>query len=197
MQWPRNLLTDSGGFQMVSLLALAKIEEEGVTFQSPIDGTPMLLTPEESIGHQNRIGADIIMQLDDVVSSVMEDDARFEEAMYRYVPPTHPSTHPCLLHSLPVHPPTHPPIHTRSVRWLDRCLQAHARPTQQNLFGIIQGGLDTSPGGLRERCLKEMSKSTHPPTHSPTQPTKPLWDYSRRIRYLPRGPARTLSERNE
>ncbi|PWA79076.1 queuine tRNA-ribosyltransferase [Artemisia annua] len=49
MNWPRALLTDSGGFQMVSLLHLADITEEGVTFQSPVDGKPMLLTPEESI----------------------------------------------------------------------------------------------------------------------------------------------------
>jgi hypothetical protein len=68
MNWPRNILTDSGGFQMVSLLELAKIEEEGVTFRSPVDGTQMLLKPEDSIHHQNRIGSDIMMALDDVVS---------------------------------------------------------------------------------------------------------------------------------
>jgi queuine tRNA-ribosyltransferase len=42
------------------------------------------------------------------------------------------------------------------VRWLDRCFAAHKRPTEQNLFGIIQGGLDISPGGLREQCLEAM-----------------------------------------
>lgn len=65
--WPRGMLTDSGGFQMVSLLHLADITEEGVTFQSPVDGSRMLLTPEESIAIQNNLGADIMMQLDDVV----------------------------------------------------------------------------------------------------------------------------------
>lgn len=65
--WPRGMLTDSGGFQMVSLLHLAEITEEGVTFQSPVDGSRMLLTPEESIAIQNNLGADIAMQLDDVV----------------------------------------------------------------------------------------------------------------------------------
>lgn len=49
--------------QMVSLLHLAEITEEGVTFQSPVDGTRMLLTPEESMGIQNRLGADIMMAL--------------------------------------------------------------------------------------------------------------------------------------
>ena len=62
-----NLLTDSGGFQMVSLLELAHITEEGVNFRSHVDGKEVVLTPEMSIGHQNRIGGDIIMQLDDVV----------------------------------------------------------------------------------------------------------------------------------
>eukprot|EP00960_Hanusia_phi_P061277 764796-Hanusia_phi.AAC.3 len=49
MGWRRSILTDSGGFQMVSLLKLANITEEGVTFQSPSDGSQMLLTPEKSI----------------------------------------------------------------------------------------------------------------------------------------------------
>jgi queuine tRNA-ribosyltransferase len=48
---------------MVSLLHLAEITEEGVTFQSPVDGSRLLLTPEESIQIQNRLGADIIMAL--------------------------------------------------------------------------------------------------------------------------------------
>lgn len=82
MNWPRALLTDSGGFQMVSLLHLADITEEGVTFQSPVDGKPMLLTPEESIQIQNRIGADIIMALDDVVKTTITGP-RIEEAMHR------------------------------------------------------------------------------------------------------------------
>ena len=78
-------LTDSGGFQMVSLLDLADISEEGVTFQSPVDGQQMLLTPEKSMHIQNDIGADIIMALDDVVSSVAADDERFEEATHRTI----------------------------------------------------------------------------------------------------------------
>ncbi|XP_011499254.1 PREDICTED: probable queuine tRNA-ribosyltransferase [Ceratosolen solmsi marchali] len=82
MNWNRALLTDSGGFQMVSLLKLAKITEEGVEFSSPFDGSKCLLTPERSIQIQNSIGADIIMQLDDVVHSLTEKP-RVEEAMYR------------------------------------------------------------------------------------------------------------------
>ena len=75
---------------------------------------------------QNEIGADIIMQLDDVVSSVSDDMDRFREAT------------------------------ARSIRWLDRCIAAHKRPHDQNLFGIIQGGLDVSEGGLRDVCLAGM-----------------------------------------
>jgi len=56
---------------MVSLLQLAEITEEGVTFQSPHDNSSMLLSPEMSIELQNIIGADIMMQLDDVVSSLV------------------------------------------------------------------------------------------------------------------------------
>ncbi|KAL6578368.1 hypothetical protein OROMI_010696 [Orobanche minor] len=138
MNWPRALLTDSGGFQMVSLLHLADITEKGVTFQSPVDGKPMLLTPEESIQIQclfswdfikvlngveqlkNRIGADIIMALDDVVKTTITGP-RIEEAMYR------------------------------TLRWIDRCIAAHKRPHDQNLFGIVQGGLDPV---LRDICVK-------------------------------------------
>jgi len=81
MGWRRAMLTDSGGFQMVSLLKLANITEEGVTFQSPSDGSKMLLTPEKSIQLQNEIGADIMMALDDVVSSTTPSRERVEEVM--------------------------------------------------------------------------------------------------------------------
>lgn len=80
----------------------------------------MLLTPEQSIAIQNTIGADIIMQLDDVVH-VLTTGNRVEEAM------------------------------DRSVRWLDRCIKAHKRTNDQNLFGIIQGGLQPE---LRKRCIE-------------------------------------------
>ncbi|KAG8339977.1 queuine tRNA-ribosyltransferase [Trypanosoma vivax] len=148
--WKRNILTDSGGFQMVSLLQLADITEEGVRFQSThggggsrlvkneVDGSvtvaaaelcgnntyTLLLRPEDSIRIQNAMGGDIMMQLDDVVH-VHTTGPRVEEAM------------------------------RRSVRWLDRCLAANANPEKQGIFGIIQGGLDPS---LRAECVDEMVK---------------------------------------
>lgn len=129
---------------MVSLLKLATVTEQGVRFLSPHDGSPMydpalcftraflewrtlticrLLTPEHSISLQNSIGSDIIMQLDDVIATTSPDHARIKEAMWR------------------------------SVRWLDRCTDAHRYPERQSLFCIIQGGLDLE---LRKQCCAEM-----------------------------------------
>lgn len=68
---------------MVSLSELMEITEEGVNFVSPHTKEKMLLTPEHSIEIQNALGADVIMQLDDVVPSVTTGP-RVEEAMHRY-----------------------------------------------------------------------------------------------------------------
>ena len=113
---------------MVSLLKLAEITEQGVQFQSPHDGSLMMLTPEHSMSLQNSIGSDIMMQLDDVISS-LTTGPRVEEAMWR------------------------------SIRWLDRCIKAHQRPETQNLFAIIQGGLNPE---LRKQCIEEMVKRDTP-----------------------------------
>lgn len=67
MNWPYPILTDSGGFQVMSLAGLRKIEESGVTFQSHIDGSRHVLTPERSIEIQGLLGSDIQMQLDECV----------------------------------------------------------------------------------------------------------------------------------
>jgi queuine tRNA-ribosyltransferase len=65
MNWSGPILTDSGGFQVMSLAQLRKISEEGVTFQSHIDGSSHVLTPERSIEIQTLLGADIQMQFDE------------------------------------------------------------------------------------------------------------------------------------
>ncbi len=65
MNWPRPILTDSGGFQVMSLASLRKLTEEGVSFQSHIDGSKHFLTPERSVEIQCLLGADIQMQLDE------------------------------------------------------------------------------------------------------------------------------------
>ena len=82
MNWKYNILTDSGGFQMVSLSKLCLITEEGVEFENPFDKSKMFLRPEDSIHAQNQIGADIIMALDDVVKTTTEGP-RMEEACDR------------------------------------------------------------------------------------------------------------------
>lgn len=84
MNWDRALLTDSGGFQMVSLLKLAEITEVGVKFQSLNEKkSEVMLTPEHSIEIQNTIGADIIMQLDDVVKTTFPEKRRIETSVER------------------------------------------------------------------------------------------------------------------
>ncbi len=65
MRWPHPILTDSGGFQVMSLAKLRKMTERGVTFQSHIDGSRHELTPERSIEIQGLLGSDIQMQLDE------------------------------------------------------------------------------------------------------------------------------------
>ena len=67
MHWEKPILTDSGGFQVFSLSKLARISEEGVSFQSHIDGSSHLLTPEKAIEIQGSLGSDIIMCLDQCV----------------------------------------------------------------------------------------------------------------------------------
>ena len=79
-QWPYPILTDSGGFQVMSLAKLRKLDEAGVTFQSHIDGSRHSLTPERSMQVQDLLGADIQMQLDECVR-LPAPDADVERAM--------------------------------------------------------------------------------------------------------------------
>ena len=65
MNWPHAILTDSGGFQIMSLAKLRKIAEDGVTFRSHLDGSAHLLTPERSVEIQHLLGADVTMALDE------------------------------------------------------------------------------------------------------------------------------------
>jgi queuine tRNA-ribosyltransferase len=65
MQWPRPILTDSGGYQVFSLRSIRDVDDDGVTFKSHLDGSLHRLTPEGSIAIQESLGADIIMALDE------------------------------------------------------------------------------------------------------------------------------------
>ncbi|MHC5653786.1 tRNA guanosine(34) transglycosylase Tgt [Stappia sp. ICDLI1TA098] len=68
MNWPHTILTDSGGFQVMSLAQLRKLTEDGVTFQSHIDGSRHVMSPERSVEIQQLLGSDIQMQLDECIA---------------------------------------------------------------------------------------------------------------------------------
>jgi queuine tRNA-ribosyltransferase len=74
IRWPYPILTDSGGFQVMSLSALRKMSENGVTFQSHIDGQRYEMSPERSIEIQGLLGSDIQMQLDECVALPADQD---------------------------------------------------------------------------------------------------------------------------
>ncbi|MBV6273005.1 tRNA guanosine(34) transglycosylase Tgt [Alcaligenaceae bacterium CGII-47] len=130
MQWPHPILTDSGGFQVFSLDGLRKITEEGVKFASPIDGSRLFLTPEESMRIQRALNSDIAMVFDE-----------------------------CTPYTIAGRPATHEEAATSmrmSLRWAQRSRQAfHELQNPNALFGIIQGGMyedlrDESLAGLAE-----------------------------------------------
>ena len=109
MRWDGPILTDSGGFQVMSLAKISKVTEEAVTFQSHIDGSRHVLSPERSIEIQaDLLGSDIVMQLDECVSWPVEE-ARARGAM------------------------------ELSARWAARCRAAFGERERQALFGIQQG----------------------------------------------------------
>ena len=110
--WRGPWLTDSGGFQVTSLAASARVDEDGVTFASPVDGTRRHLTPEGAVAIQEALGADIAMVLDECLPAVNDaGGARSRAAM------------------------------ERTLRWAERSRRAHKRGDQW-LFGIVQGGAD-------------------------------------------------------
>jgi queuine tRNA-ribosyltransferase len=109
MGWRGPILTDSGGFQVMSLSKIRKLNEQAVTFQSHIDGSRHILTPERSIEIQaDAIGSDIVMQLDECVAWPAEEPVAAEAMRL-------------------------------SARWAARCKTAFGTRDAQALFGIQQG----------------------------------------------------------
>lgn len=130
MQWNKPILTDSGGFQVFSLNGLRKISEEGVKFASPIDGTRLFLTPEESMRIQRALNSDIAMVFDECTPySIDGRPATSEEAAQSM---------------------------RMSLRWARRSRTAfHEQENPNALFGIVQGGMyenlrDESLAGLTD-----------------------------------------------
>ncbi len=124
--WRGPWLTDSGGYQITSLADRVRIDEQGVTFASPLDGRRRQLTPEAAVAIQEALGADVAMVLDECrpagpgARGDLADRAQAEAAM------------------------------ERSLRWAERCRKAHRRPDQA-LFGIVQGGVAVD---LRRRSAR-------------------------------------------
>jgi queuine tRNA-ribosyltransferase len=109
MRWDRPILTDSGGFQVMSLSGISKVTEEAVTFSSHLDGSKHVLTPERSMEIQaDLLGSDIVMQLDECVAWPAEE-ARARQGM------------------------------ELSARWGARSKAAFGMRERQALFGIQQG----------------------------------------------------------
>jgi queuine tRNA-ribosyltransferase len=125
MSWDRPVLTDSGGFQVYSLAEQRKITEEGALFRSHLDGRKEMLTPERAVEIQRLLGSDILMAFDECPPA-QSDRKHHEEAV------------------------------ARTSRWARRSKDAWlATDTQQNLFGIAQGGLLPD---LRERHIGELAE---------------------------------------
>jgi queuine tRNA-ribosyltransferase len=127
MRWDRPILTDSGGFQVMSLSKLCRIRDEGVTFQSHIDGASHELTPERAIEIQCQLGADIQMQLDECVA----------------LPTSRQDTERAVLRSLA--------WAERCKRAFRQQIETGGARAGQALFGIVQGGTDAD---LRRRSAE-------------------------------------------
>jgi len=80
MNWPYPILTDSGGFQVMSLSGLREVDDHGVTFRSHLDGATVVLTPERTVEIQGLLGSDIMMQLDECVR-LPADHAQIERGV--------------------------------------------------------------------------------------------------------------------
>jgi len=144
MRWGGPILTDSGGYQAYSMADINELDEDGVVFKSIVDGSMVHLGPERSMEVQNHLGADIIMAFDDCPPSV--DPATFNESRRRIAMARAGWLKRGYDHSRRLRE-----AHERTLRWLDRCVAAHARPEEQALFGIIQGGTDLE---LRDASLE-------------------------------------------
>jgi queuine tRNA-ribosyltransferase len=126
MNWALPILTDSGGFQVMSLSQLRKIDERGVTFRSHIDGATVELTPERAIEIQTLLGADIAMQLDECIK-LPNERTELERAMV---------------------------LSLKWAERCKRAFEA--APAGRALFGIVQGGDDADLRGRSARALVEI-----------------------------------------
>ena len=150
MNWDKPILTDSGGFQVFSLAKLRKIKEEGVCFNSHVDGRKIFMGPEESMQIQSNLGSTIAMAFDECIDNHMAQITpdMDEKAKNRIIRKAYDySKNSC----------------DRTVRWLYRCKEEMTRLNSlpdtinkhQLLFGINQGSVFDD---LRLRHMEEIAK---------------------------------------
>ena len=126
INWPLPILTDSGGFQVMSLAELRKVDENGVTFRSHLDGAIVALTPERAIEIQSLLGSDIAMQLDECLRLPAE----------------------------PAEIPRATQLSLRWAERCKRAFEG--APAGRALFGIVQGGDDQRQRADSARALVDM-----------------------------------------
>lgn len=141
MGWPHPILTDSGGYQAYSLAAMNRIDDDGVTFKSIVDGSEIRLTPERAIEVQSALGADIIMAFDDCPPSIDPALQAPEQERLAHAAARDRIVSPGKRSRTYDHAARLAVANERTVRWLERCKRAHTR-SDQALFGIVQGGTD-------------------------------------------------------
>ena len=131
-RWDGPVLTDSGGYQVFSLSDTNSVTEEGCAFKNHLDGRPEMLTPERSMSIQHNLGADIVMQLDDVpaLPASVEREADTMRRSIRWLD-----------------------------RCAEALPEKSAQGNKQRLFGIVQGGLTRE---LREESALELVKRDLP-----------------------------------
>ncbi|MEM1059430.1 MAG: tRNA guanosine(34) transglycosylase Tgt [Verrucomicrobiota bacterium] len=146
MDWPKPILTDSGGFQVYSLAKLREITEQGVHFRSHLDGSALFLGPRESIEIQRTLGTDIMMAFDEC-PPWPADEAAVRAAVERTVRWGRQSKE--VRDELEAGAPALPWPGDLQADWADRYPQA----PQQALFGIVQGG---GYADLRRECAERL-----------------------------------------
>lgn len=140
MSWPHPILTDSGGFQVMSLKGLGKVTDDGVWFRSHLDGSPHFFSPERVVEFQLSLGSDIIMPLDECVE--------------------YPATHEALKRSVRLTgrwADRSKKFFTENVASfpIRGCQDSEKAKLGPSLFGIVQGGTD---GGLRQESAMEIGE---------------------------------------
>lgn len=143
MQWPGPILTDSGGFQVFSLAEMRKVDDDGVSFKSPLDGSMHRFTPEKSIQIQENLGADIIMAFDECAPPYQHD--YIETAMHR----THAWAERCLA------------AHTRKDQALFGIVQGGIFPHLREQSARFIASLDTPGCAIGGLSVGETKQEMH------------------------------------